>query len=211
MYPYRPWICQGGGSEAMEALEVMVTPFMYQTMLTPVAVFLQRMSGLPSLLKSAVPAIFQGGGTVAMEALEVMVALKELMSMDSALLIQNEANSGSLQDGTSEGLHTLEAGTQTNSVDRIWDYATSWHDAGRNGTAGWLGSSWQLSASPQCGGLGSGGVALRTSTPPSCNPLLNHAQATNPGDSSEVMRYHAEHGVRHWASSLGCPSCSSVL
>ena len=33
---------------------------MYQTMVSPVAGFLQRMSGLPSLLKSPTPTIFQG-------------------------------------------------------------------------------------------------------------------------------------------------------
>src|SRR5271157_2028994 len=43
--------------------------------------------------------------------------------------------------------------------------------------AGWLGSSWRQPASPQRGSLGSGGVALRASTPatPRCNLLLNHA------------------------------------
>ena len=44
--------------------------------------------------------------------------------------------------------------------------------------AGWLGSSWQLRASPQCEGPRSGGVALRASTPatPGCNLFLNHAR-----------------------------------
>jgi len=47
----------------------------------------------------------------------------------------------------------------------------------RNASAGWLGSSWHQPARPQRGGLGSGGVALRASTPAtlSRNPLLNHA------------------------------------
>ncbi|MGO9814954.1 MAG: hypothetical protein ACLP53_29820, partial [Isosphaeraceae bacterium] len=42
--------------------------------------------------------------------------------------------------------------------------------------AGWLGSSWRQPASPQRESLGSGGVALRASTPatPWCNLLLNH-------------------------------------
>jgi hypothetical protein len=45
------------------------------------------------------------------------LALKELTSIHSGLLVQNEPNSGSLQDGRSEGYTTLEAGTQTSPAD----------------------------------------------------------------------------------------------
>ena len=86
--------------------------------------------------------------------------------MDSELLIQNEANSGSLQYGTSEGLHTLEAGTQTNSVDRIWDYATSWHACGAEWNGRVAGVAGNCQKAPSAEAFGSGGVALRTSTPP---------------------------------------------
>ena len=52
--------------------------------------------------------------------------------MHSELLMQNEPISVALEDGTSEGLHTLEGGTQTSSADS----ESGGPDCTRNGTEG---------------------------------------------------------------------------
>jgi len=56
------------------AYEMGVIPSMHQKELTPVAVFLQRMSGCPTLLKLAVATIFHARSvTVSTEAVSVRV------------------------------------------------------------------------------------------------------------------------------------------
>ena len=58
------------------------------------------------------------------------------------------------------GATHLEAGTQTNSADRILDYATSWHACGAEWNGWVIGVELAIASEPQRGGLGSWGVDL---------------------------------------------------
>ena len=107
------------------------------------------------------------------------LALKELTSIHSDLLVQNEPNSGSLQDGRSEGYTTIGS-RYADEPGRLW---IGWPRLTRNGTErpgncvgtgmvqkrvtaqGWLGSTPE-GQRPQIRGLRAGGsLAVASSIP----------------------------------------------
>src|SRR5262249_12992693 len=61
---FMPWICHGGAAEPGEPPPITDVPLSSHITAAPVVVLTQRMSLLPSLLKSPVSAIVQGPATV---------------------------------------------------------------------------------------------------------------------------------------------------